>query len=117
MFSGGFCVYFGAHLVSWGSKKQPTVAHFSIKGEYKLIANTTCEVLWLQPLFRELGVTLPSSPLLLCDNIGATYLSQYHVLYARTKYIELDYHFIRERVASKSLQVAFCLVRIKLLIF
>ncbi|KAF5446008.1 hypothetical protein F2P56_031673, partial [Juglans regia] len=38
--TGGFCVYFGSHLVSWGSKKQPTIARSSTEAEYKSVANT-----------------------------------------------------------------------------
>ena len=47
------------------------------------------------------------TPCLWCDNLGATYLSAYPVFHARTKHIEIDYHFVRERVAKKLLQVQF----------
>ena len=43
----------------------------------------------------------------LCDNIGATYLSANPVFHARTKHIEVDYHFVRERVSQKLLQIKF----------
>jgi hypothetical protein len=87
--------------------KQPIVSRSSSKAEYKAIANVAAELIWLQALFRELGVFLSSSPILFCDNIGATYLSSNPAFHARTKHISIDYHFVRERVASKTLVVKF----------
>jgi hypothetical protein len=71
------------------------------------MANMAAELCWLQSLLSELGVFLSTAPILFCDNIGATYLSANPVFHARTKHIAIDYHFVRDRVATKSLVVKF----------
>jgi hypothetical protein len=58
-------------------------------------------------LTQELGVSLPTVPILFCDNIGATYLSSNPAFHARTKHIAIDYHFVRDQVTSKNLTVKF----------
>jgi hypothetical protein len=84
-----------------------TVSRSSTESEYKALANATAEVIWIQALLGELGVSQTRPPILWCDNIGATYLSSNQVFHARTKHIEVDYHFVRERVAQKLLQIKF----------
>lgn len=63
--------------------------------------------MWVQKLLTELGVQHPPSARLRCDNIRATYLTANHVFHARTKHIEIDFHFVRERVAQKLLEVRY----------
>jgi histone deacetylase 1/2 len=67
------------------------------------MANATAETIGLESLLRELGVRSPQLPRLWCDNLGATYLSVNQVFNARAKHIEIDFHFVRERVRRKQL--------------
>jgi hypothetical protein len=103
----GYCVLLGKNILSWSSKKQPTVSRSNIESEYKVIANAAVELTWIQTLLRELGVISPKQPILYCDNIGATYLTSNPIYYAHTKHIEIDYHFVRDMVAKKILEVCF----------
>lgn len=105
--TGGHVVFLGGNLVAWSSRKQPTVSRSSTESEYKSIANATAEIMWIQGLLQELGVFLSRAPCLWCDNVGATYLSVNPVFHARSKHIEVDYHFVREHVAQKALDIRF----------
>jgi histone deacetylase 1/2 len=103
----GFAVFLGHNLISWSARKQATVSRSSTEVEYKSLANATTEVMWVQTLLTELGISHPLAARLWCDNIGATYLSANPVFHARTKHIEVDYHFVRERVARRLLDIKF----------
>ena len=105
-------------MIAWSARKQSTVSRSSTESEYKALANATAELAWVQSLLKELGVIQSRPPVLWCDNIGATYLSSNPVFHARMKHIEVDFHFVRERVSKKQLQIRFIyLQRIKLRTF
>ncbi|GAU36893.1 hypothetical protein TSUD_220620 [Trifolium subterraneum] len=104
--TSGSCIYFGPNLVSWGSKKQQLVARSSTEAEYRSMANTTAELLWIQSMLDELHVPY-HTPTLLCDNISAVSLAHNPVLHFRTKHLELDIHFVREKVLAKQLHILY----------
>ncbi|GJU85793.1 putative RNA-directed DNA polymerase [Tanacetum coccineum] len=105
--TGGFAIYLGSNLVSWSARKQRTVSRSSTESEYKALADTVAELTWLESLLRELRVPVKSIPILWCDNLGATYLSANPIFHARMKHVEVDFHFVREKVAQGRLSVQF----------
>ncbi|GKV35759.1 hypothetical protein SLEP1_g43979 [Rubroshorea leprosula] len=82
---------------------QNTVARSSAEAEYCAMANAVAEVVWVQQLLAELHVFLSSAPIVLCDNINALYLALNPIQHQRTKHIEIDIHFVQERVASRAI--------------
>lgn len=101
----GYCVIFGLTPVSWCAKKQQTIAQSSTKAEYRSLAHTAAEISWLPMLLQDLHVYLPHCPLIWCDNISAISLDSNPIFHARTKYVDIDYHFVREKVLSKDLDI------------
>ena len=105
--TSGFCTFLGNHLLSWKSKKQAVVSRSSAEAEYRAMAHGTCELLWLRSLLFELGFPVDGSSTLFCDNKSAILLASDSVLHERTKHIEVDIHFIREKVRSGVINPSF----------
>ena len=102
--TSGSCIFLGPNLISWWSKKQVLVARSSTEAEYRSLADTVAEILWLQSLLKELNVVVPK-PTVYCDNLSTVMLAHNPVLHTRTKHMELNLFFVREKVLGQQLQV------------
>ncbi|MCO5593259.1 hypothetical protein L7F22_047266 [Adiantum nelumboides] len=98
---------FGSGVVTWSSKKQPTVALLSTEAEYKGGAVAACEVAWLEMLLQDLDIQVQDPVVIYCDNLSSIQLAQNPMFHARTKHIEVHYHFIRERVLDGDINLAY----------
>jgi hypothetical protein len=103
----GFGVFLGPCLVSWCAKKQSVVSKSSTEAEYRAMAMVTAELYWLRMVLKDMQISITAPPLLRCDNLGAIALASNPVYHARTKHIEVDYHFIREKVLNKDISLSF----------
>ena len=104
--TNAYIIYLGSQPISWTSKKQKGVARSSTEAEYRSVANTASELRWVCSLLTEMGVTIPTMPIIYCDNIGATYLCANPVFHTRMKHIAIDYHFVRGQIQSGALRVS-----------
>uniref|UniRef100_A0A2N9HYA6 Reverse transcriptase Ty1/copia-type domain-containing protein n=1 Tax=Fagus sylvatica TaxID=28930 RepID=A0A2N9HYA6_FAGSY len=105
--TSGFLVYLGFNPITWFAKKQATISCSSTESEYHALAIAAAELCWLRTLLLDLGVYLPDTPILWCDNVSALAIASNPVFHARTKHIKVDFHFVRERVLCKDLAVKF----------
>lgn len=92
-----YMIKFCDTLISWKSKKQSTIFRSSVEAEYRSLTSVVAEVVWLIDLFKELN-ELDLTVTLYCDSKAALQITVNLVFYMRTKHIDVDCHFIREKI-------------------
>ncbi|KAK8933736.1 hypothetical protein KSP39_PZI015982 [Platanthera zijinensis] len=103
----GFCIFLGDSLISWRSKKQESIARSSTEAEYRAMASTTAEIVWLRRLLHDLGVQITEPTPLFCDNRSAIQIASNPVFHERTKHIEIDCHFTRQEFLANTISLPF----------
>ncbi|XP_057418095.1 uncharacterized mitochondrial protein AtMg00810-like [Lotus japonicus] len=101
----GYCAFLEDNLISWSSKWLPTLSRSSAEVEYKGVANVVFEACWIHNLLLELHFPLHQVTLVYCDNVSVIYLSGNLVQHQRTMHIEMNFHFVREKVARDQTRV------------
>ena len=97
----------GGSPISWKTKKQGLVSPSSAKAEYRAMATVTSELIWIKSFLAAMGVYHTSPMTLFCDNQAALHISKNPVFHERTKHIEMDCHFVRDRLLSGDLTIGY----------
>ena len=94
--------------ISWSSRKQELVTLSTAEAKYVATTHAAKEAIWLRRLIFELLPSLKSTTTLYCDNQAALRLATDDNYHARTKHIDVRYHFIRQVIASGALRLVYC---------
>jgi hypothetical protein len=103
--TSGYAMFLKDNLVSWSAKWQTVVTRSSAEAKYRTIANGVAEATWLRQLLHDLQTPPSRCTLVYYDNISVVYLSTNPVQHQRTNHVEIDLHFIREKVAIGQVRV------------
>lgn len=106
-FTSRYCIYMGTKPIMWSSRKQSTISRSSTEAKYRALASNAVKICSLIMLLTELRLLLPSVPTVWCDNKSEISLTSFFVFHARFKHIEIDCHFIREKILKGVLFVKF----------
>ncbi|KAH9751848.1 retrovirus-related pol polyprotein from transposon RE1 [Citrus sinensis] len=103
--TSGYFTFVGGNLVTWRSKKQHVVARSSAEAEYRGMALGICEGLWISFILNDLGYPSQQPIQLYCDNKAARDIAHNPVQHDRTKHVEVDRFFIKEKLDEKILEL------------
>ncbi|XP_018628233.1 uncharacterized mitochondrial protein AtMg00810-like [Nicotiana tomentosiformis] len=109
----GFAVFLSYNLISWRAKKQPTISKSSGEVEYRAIAYTVAETSWIRNILRDIRLYLRNPVHVLCDNVSSTYMYRNPVFHVRSKHINVNFHYVREKVAQGDLVVRYVPTRLQ----
>lgn len=99
--TSGYCSFVWGNLVTWRSKKQSVVARSSVEAEFRALAHGICEGIWLKRLLEELRVKTDGPINMKSDSQSAIAIAKNPVHHDRTKHVEIDRHFISEKVEKE----------------
>ena len=105
--TSGYCTLLWGNLVTWRSKKQSVVARSSAEAEFRAMAHGVCELIWIRRVLKELKIGFEEPMLLYCDNKSAISIAHNPVHHDRTKHVEVDRHFIKEKLDGNIIKLEY----------
>ncbi|KAH9726202.1 hypothetical protein KPL70_008169 [Citrus sinensis] len=105
--TSGYLFCLGTNVISWSSRKQKSVALSSAEAEYIAATESVCEAVWLRRILKDLQFNQDAATTIYCDNMSAIALTKNPVFHAKSKHIELRYHYIRDLVSKGEVNMEF----------
>ena len=100
-----YCAFLGGNLITWRSKKQAKISLSSAEAEYRALVKGISEVIWIRNILGELAFEQCRPTTVLCDSKAAIGIAHNLVLHDMRKHIELNKHWIREKIDEKHVHV------------
>lgn len=104
----GYLLNMSNTSICWNSKRQPIVALSSTEAEYIALSSAVCEIIWLKQLADEINGDIAKNITICCDNQSTIKLAESDAFRPRTKHIDIRYHFLRDKIEQKILNIQFC---------
>ena len=98
-------------MISWKSKKQSVVSWYSVESEYKFMAQSICEIMWIRQLLIEVGIETLVPTKLWCDNQVVMYIASNPIFHERTKHIKIYCHFVCEKIKLGLISIGYVKTR------
>jgi hypothetical protein len=104
----GYVFLVGRGSISWKCKKQSTIALSTTQAEYMATTQCTKEAIWLRQLLADVGYVQEEATSIMCDNQGCIQLAKNPMNHSRTKHIDIQHHFIKEKLETEEICLSYC---------
>ena len=94
-------------MISWKARAQKSVTLSSSKAKYVAVSEVSAEIIFIKYLLKFVGVNVEYSITVMCDNVGAIFLSNNAKNSNRTKHVDIRAHFVRQYVEDGIIKVNF----------
>ena len=105
----GVRVFVGIGVILWKYKKKPSIALSTTEAEYMVTSHYTKKMVWFKLFLVDVGYVQERLTSIMCDNQGCKALAKNHIYHSCTKHIDVQHHFIREKLENQDICLKFCL--------
>ncbi|KAE8681352.1 Ubiquitin carboxyl-terminal hydrolase family protein [Hibiscus syriacus] len=106
--TSGYVFMLGSGAVSWSSRKQLIVTLSTTEAELVAASACVCQAIWMRKFLEEAHFKQKGPTIIYCENSSTIKLSKNPILHGQSKYIDVQYHFLRDRVNYKEIDMVYC---------